>query len=101
MYGGPDAPYTAWPSVCTIYDGLMPIAEFDTSGNVLARYYHEGLGRPLRVEKGGDAWTVLTDDRGSVMGVVDITSPSCGIITEQLYYNLTGCLLYTSDAADE
>ncbi len=99
-----------WPSERLVYDGLQLIEERDfDSGNILRRYfYEEGLNRLIAVEQtndndndvddfNDDVFVVLTDDRGTVMGVTDEN----GNILEKLHLNATGLMKCFDPETDE
>lgn len=90
---------SGWDDKVCVYDGFMVIEErnLESSGTLLRRYYYEdGINMLAFIEDNVESkdYAVLTDDRGSVMGLVDASTTS---IVEKLYYNSTGlCKAYTS-----
>jgi len=96
FYSGQDS---GWEDFLTIYDGVTPIEERYFDGSLKRRfYYEEGVNKLALVEiyngqaTPQGAYIPITDDRGTVMGVVDATTGSStnGQIIEKLYYNSTG-----------
>lgn len=90
-----------WENIITIYDGVVPIEERYTSGDnddeIKRRFYYEdGINKVALVEiydgqtTPQHSYVPLTDDRGTVVGVVDVTNPTTPAIVEKLYYNSTG-----------
>ncbi len=83
-----------WVDRYLVYDGLKLAAEFelDPAGELLRRYIYDGQSSSPAIfidytpEFSDDFYAVLTDDRGSVMGLVT----DDGTLVEQLYYNSTG-----------
>jgi RHS repeat-associated protein len=105
LYDGQEA--GTWPDERVVYDGLQPIEERSLDGSTVFRRYWNppAVTAPLVVEENldgnstvdgtGDAqYVVLTDDRGTVMGVAGPT----GTLAEKLFYNTTGVAKSTSPA---
>ena len=72
-----------------VYDGSDMIAEYDGSGNLIGRYLH-GLGtdKPMVWFEGVNASTphyLVSDPRGSIVGVADINGASEAINTYDEY----------------
>jgi len=93
-----------WPDVRYIYDGLSLIEERNLATGTLKRryYYEDGIHKLALVEDFDNSKTYvpLTDDRGTIMGVIDVTTTPT--LVEKLYYNSTGlCKSYDgNDAAN-
>jgi YD repeat-containing protein len=69
-------------------NGLNPVAELDSAGNVVARYVYGTRGHvPDYVVKGAATYRLITDQLGSVRGVVNATS---GAVAEQIDYDVWG-----------
>ena len=110
FYTGQDS---GWENFMVIYDGVTPIEESyitddGLNGKTKRRfYYEEGINQLALVEVYNydgsfnltsiSSYIPLTDDRGTVMGVVDA---STGLIIEKLYYNSTG-LCKSFDGSDQ
>ena len=77
-----------------IYQGqLEPVAEFDGSGNLLARYvYGTRAHVPDYVVKGDTTYRVISDHLGSVRLVVNA---STGTIAQQVNYDAFGRISFT------
>ncbi len=89
-----------WENELAVYDGLKVIEEFnyDKMTHLLRRYFYEAaINQPFMVQadnnddgalvEGQDlCWILATDERGSLMGVIDEN----GHILEKMYYNSTG-----------
>jgi len=96
-----------WPDVRYLYDGLSLIEERRLDDDaLLRRYYYEGpINKLALVEVFNGAATLenayvpLTDDRGTIMGVIDVTDPQNITLIEKLYYNSTG-LCKSYDGSD-
>jgi RHS repeat-associated protein len=97
LYEGQEA--GTWPDERVVYDGLQPIEERSLDGSTVFRRYwnppavtaplvvEENLDLNSTVDGSGDAqYALLTDDRGTVMGVAGPT----GALVEKLFYNATG-----------
>jgi RHS repeat-associated protein len=105
-------PGSGWENFLTLYDGVTPIEERyitdnDPNGQTKRRfYYEEGINKLAPVEiynydgnhqfTGISSYIPLTDDRGTVMGVVQ---EGVGLV-EKLYYNSTG-LCKSFDGSDQ
>jgi RHS repeat-associated protein len=77
-----------------LWDGLVPVAEVDSSSAVNARFvYGEGT-TPTFMISGANTYRILSDERGSVRLVVNVAD---GAIAEQLDYDEFGRVL--SDTA--
>jgi RHS repeat-associated protein len=85
---------TEWYDKRLVYNGIELIEEYNFSTDeLMVKYFYEsGLNYPISVDrKEGTvfkSYTVITDDRGSVMGVADENQN----ILEKNYYNTTGLL---------
>ena len=98
LYQGQDES-SGWESRVLVYDGLRLVEERAlnpapaTPGPLRRRYYYEdGMNRPALMEDAVQerAFVPLTDDRGTVMGVMEVTDPAAPVLLEKLYYNATG-----------
>ncbi len=99
----------AWPDVFVVYSGVTPIEEWtiETTPKLLRRYvYEKAINYPVLVEENlnytganpdndfddpNERRLLITDDRGTLMGVV--TQPDVGAsyeLVERLKYNTTG-----------
>jgi RHS repeat-associated protein len=69
-------------------NGLNPVAELDSAGNVVARYVYGTRGHvPDYVVKGGSTYRLITDQLGSVRGVVNAAT---GAVAERIDYDAWG-----------
>jgi RHS repeat-associated protein len=76
-------------------DGLKPIAELDSGGNVVSRFVYAGKANvPEYMVKGGVEYRLLTDHLGSVRLVVNVND---GTIGERLDYDEFGQVLHDSN----
>ena len=63
-------------------DGLNPVAELDGSGQVVSRFVYGTSGHvPTYLLKDGATYALLSDVRGSVRRVVDV---STGAVVQEL-----------------
>ena len=99
-----------WPDTRYIYDGLSLIEKRRLDDDALIRrYYYEGpINKLALVEVFNGAATLenayvpLTDDRSTIMGVVDVTTAGSPVLVEKLYYNSTGlCKSYLYNPANQ
>ena len=71
-----------------LYDGIHPIAEFDGSGAVVARFAYGSQGNvPDLIWKAGTLYRVLSDERGSPRLVVNAVT---GLVAQRLDYDVWG-----------
>jgi RHS repeat-associated protein len=85
-----------WPDVQLVYDGIHLVEERDLATNQPIRLYHyenTQANCPIYIEQDSDGngtldqkLIVLTDDRGTVVGLTDLS----GNIVEKIFYNSTG-----------
>ena len=76
-------------------DGLKPIAELDSGGNVVSRFVYAGKANvPEYMVNGGVEYRLLTDHLGSVRLVVNVND---GTIGERLDYDEFGQVLHDSN----
>ena len=69
-------------------DGLRPVAELDTSGNVVSRFvYGSRSNVPDYMVKGGTTYWLITDQLGSVRLVVNASS---GAVAQRIDYDAWG-----------
>ncbi|MFA4842824.1 MAG: RHS repeat-associated core domain-containing protein [Candidatus Omnitrophota bacterium] len=75
------------PDLFFIYDGDQIIAEYDSSGTLIAKYvYGSGIDEPIKMEKGGTSYYYHYDGLGSVTNLTD----SSGATVETYSYDAFG-----------
>jgi RHS repeat-associated protein len=76
-----------------LYSGqLRPVAEFDGSGTITARFIYGTRGNvPDYIVKGGHTYRILTDHLGSLRLVIDTTT---GHVVQRLAYDAFGQITY-------
>jgi len=71
-----------------LYEGIRPIAELDGTGAVVARFiFGTRLNVPDLMWKGGALYRFLTDERGSVRLVLNV---STGAVVQRIDYDVWG-----------
>jgi RHS repeat-associated protein len=68
-------------------DGLRPVAELDSSGNIISRFVYASEANPAYMLRAGRVYQFVTDQNGSPRLIVDTGS---GQIVEQIDYDSWG-----------
>src|SRR5439155_24667437 len=72
-------------------DGLRPIADLDSAGNVVSRFVYAELANvPDYLVKGGATYRIVTDQLGSPRLVIDTAT---GSVAQELAYDTFGNVL--------
>jgi RHS repeat-associated protein len=77
-----------------LYDGILPVAELDELGNVVAQFVYAGGHVPALMIKGGVHYRIVTDQVGSVRLVINA---STGAIVQRIDYDTFGNVLNDSN----
>ena len=78
----------AWTHRWLYADGLRPVAELDGTGALVARYVYGTRGHvPDYVVRGDSVYRLVTDQLGSVRGVVNVAT---GAVVERIAYDAWG-----------
>jgi len=78
----------AWTHRWLYADGLRPVAELDGTGALVARYVYGTRGHvPDYVVRGDSTFRLITDQLGSVRGVVNVAT---GAVVERIAYDPWG-----------
>jgi RHS repeat-associated protein len=80
-----------------LYDGaLHPVAEYDGAGNLVARFvFGNNPNTPDLIVKGGITYRVVSDARGSVRQIVDVSN---GNVVQEISYDEYGRIVQDTNA---